>query len=82
MIKLIINKALESNVTLIMATNDRFVMNNVDIKYWSIMQRIGNISKVHNYRNSPDIFKDFEFTGLTNFDFFSTEFYLKGFEDK
>ena len=78
LVKLLIEKAQKTPVQLVMATNDRFVMNNVPLEYWSVMQRIGTVSKIHNYRNSPEIFKKFELTGLNNFDFFSSKYYLKG----
>jgi energy-coupling factor transporter ATP-binding protein EcfA2 len=72
LIKLLIDKAKDSQVQLIMCTNDRFVMNSVPLKYWSIMQRYANESKIHNYRNSKKQFEDFELTGLSNFDFFTS----------
>jgi hypothetical protein len=55
-----------------MSTNDRFVMNNVPLEYWSIMQRYPNESKIYNYRNSRKQFEDFELTGLSNFDFLTS----------
>jgi hypothetical protein len=78
LVKLLIDKAKETPVQLIMATNDRFVMNNVPLEYWSVIQRIGNVSRIYDYRNSPDLFKEFELTGMNNFDFFSSKYYLKG----
>lgn len=82
LIKLLIDKANNSNVQIIMSTNDRFVMNNVPLEYWSVIQRVGNTSKIFNYKNSKKIFDDFEYTGLANFDFLSTEFFIKGFDVK
>ena len=55
-----------------MSTNDRFVMNNVPLEYWSVMQRFANESKIYNMGNSEKQFKDFELTGLNNFDFFTS----------
>jgi len=78
LVKLLVDKAKETPVQLIMATNDRFVMNNVPLEYWSVIQRIGNVSTIYDYRNSPDLFKEFELTGMNNFDFFSSKYYLKG----
>jgi energy-coupling factor transporter ATP-binding protein EcfA2 len=80
LINLLIEKSKKSSVQTIMATNDRFVMNNVPLEYWSVFQRIGQTCKVFNYENSKKIFDDFAFTGLGNFDFLRTEFYLKGFD--
>jgi len=77
LVKLLIEKAKETPIQLIMATNDRFVMNNVPLEYWSVIQRIGSVSRIYNYRNSPELFKEFELTGLNNFDFFSSRYYLK-----
>ncbi len=74
LIKLLIHKAKKSRVQLIMSTNDRFVMNNAPLEYWSIMQRFLNKSKIYNYRNSRKRFDDFELTGLNNFDFFTSNF--------
>ena len=82
LIKLLIEKAQKSSVQLIMATNDRFVMNNVPLEYWSVIQRVGQTCKIFNYENSKKIFDDFTFTGLNNFDFLSTEFYQKGFDQE
>lgn len=78
LIKLLIDKAKKSSVQLIMSTNDRFVMNNVPLEYWSVMQRFPNESKIYNYRNSRKQFEDFELTGLNNFDFFASWFYEEG----
>ncbi len=77
LVKLMIERAKATSVQLIMATNDRFVMNNVPFEYWSVIQRIGGISRIYNYRNSPKLFDDFALTGLNNFDFFSSNYYLK-----
>ncbi len=82
LIKLLIEKAKNSSIQLIMSTNDRFVMNNVPLEYWSVIQRLGEKCKIFNYQNSKKIFDDFIYTGLTNFDFLSTEFYLKGFNEQ
>ncbi len=76
LIKLSVEKAKEINFQLIMATNDRFVMNNVPLEYWSIIHRIKNRSIVFNQSNSPDVFEKFELTGLNNFDFYSSEYFL------
>jgi len=72
LIKLLIDKAKNSRVQLIMSTNDRFVMNNVPLEYWSIMQRFSDHSEIYNYKNSKKRFEDFELTGLSNFDFFTS----------
>jgi hypothetical protein len=40
------------------------------------------LTKLHNTHNSKEIFDDFKFTGLNNFDFFATQFYIEGFGDE
>jgi energy-coupling factor transporter ATP-binding protein EcfA2 len=73
-IKLLTKKAEESKVQLIMATNDRFVMNTVPLKAWSVLQRSRGDFRVFNYKNSKEKFDEFKFTGMNNFDFFATDF--------
>jgi AAA15 family ATPase/GTPase len=82
MIKLLIDKVKNSTVQLIMTTNDRFIMNGVPLEYWSVIERKSGLAKLHNIHNSQQIFEDFKFTGLNNFNFFSTEFYLEGFGEE
>lgn len=81
LIKLLTRKALNNNIQLIMSTNDRFVMNNTPLEYWQIISRIGSTVNIINKENSKKIFDDFEFTGLSNFDFFSTNFFREGFKN-
>ena len=76
LIRLLVEKAEESNIQLIMSTNDRYAMNNVPLKYWSIVNRQGNRSIMINYQTNPKVFDDFELTGLSNFDFFSSNYFL------
>lgn len=75
LIKLLVKKVEQTSTQLIMTTNDRFIMNNVPLKYWSVIQRVGNKSVIFNYFNSKKIFDDFELTGLSNFDFFSSKYF-------
>ena len=75
LIKLLIDKAKGKNFQLIMTTNDRFVMNAVPLKYWSVLIRTRQICKALNYQNSKEIFDEFELTGLNNFDFFASKFW-------
>jgi hypothetical protein len=74
LIKLLMEMAKTNDIQLIMSTNDRFVMNNVPLEYWQLIQRDGGECKIFNYKNSKEIFDDFEYTGLSNFDFLSTDF--------
>lgn len=73
MIHLLRDKAEKSSVQVILSTNDRFVMNEVPLTEWAIVQRNGNHVQIRNYENSKDIFDDFRFTGLSNFTFFEMD---------
>lgn len=74
LIELVMEKAQHSNVQLIMATNDRFVMNHIPIEAWSVLKRVEHGSQVHNYQNSRELFEAFKYTGLNNFDFLAADF--------
>jgi len=82
LIRLLIEAVEKTSIQLIMSTNGRFIMNNVSLKYWSVIQRKGNKSKVFNYSNAKETFEEFLFTGLSNFDFLCTDFYCKPPEKK
>lgn len=82
LIKLLIDKAETGSLQLIITTNDRFIMNGVPLEYWSVIERLPGCSKLYNIYNSKERFEEFEFTGLNNFDFFSSDFYLEGFADE
>lgn len=69
LIDLLRKKADESNLQIILSTNDKFVMNNVPLEEWSVLKREANHVIVKNYSNSKEIFEDFKFTGLSNFSF-------------
>lgn len=74
LIKLIVQKAQKSSVQLIMATNDRFIMNAVPLEAWTLLRRAGKKVQIYNYTNSRERFDEFKFTGLNNFDFFALNF--------
>jgi hypothetical protein len=74
LIQLLRQKAQDSSMQLIMTTNDRFVMNQVPLEDWSVLQRHGGHVQVLNYQNSRDLFEEFKFTGLSNFSFLETDF--------
>ena len=78
LIQHVLQQAKVSKAQVVMSTNDRFVMNHVPLDYWNVIQRHGSVCQILNYANSKDKFEDFKFTGLSNFDFFSTEYLTKG----
>jgi hypothetical protein len=80
LIKYIINKieTLGNNIQLIMTTNDRFVMNNIPLKYWTIIDKNKNGKiEFYNEEKNKKIFNKFKRIGLNNFDFFTSEYYKK-----
>jgi energy-coupling factor transporter ATP-binding protein EcfA2 len=77
LVKLLVERAKNSSIQLIVATNDRFIMNSIPLEYWLVIQRLGNLCKIYSQKNSPQLFNDFKLTGLNNFDFFSSGYYLK-----
>jgi energy-coupling factor transporter ATP-binding protein EcfA2 len=81
-IKLLIEKAETGLVQLIMTTNDEFIMNGVPLEYWSVIERKSGISKLHNTFNTKEKFDQFEFIGLNNFDFFTSNFHLQKFTEE
>jgi AAA15 family ATPase/GTPase len=77
LIKLLIEKAenLKEKIQLVMTTNDRFVMNNVSLDYWTVMDKVDGKINFYCKKTNPDIFERFEDIGLNNFDFFSGGYY-------
>jgi energy-coupling factor transporter ATP-binding protein EcfA2 len=80
LVKLLIEKTEDTGIQLIMATNDRFIMNSVPLEYWIVLERRGGQCIHHNYRNSRGLFDEFALRGLSNFDFFASGFYLRNGE--
>ncbi|GHV16029.1 hypothetical protein FACS1894169_09000 [Bacteroidia bacterium] len=78
-IDMVIKKINNSNMQFFMTSNDRHVMNQISLKYWSVISRDRSRSIFYDYQNSKEIFDDFEYTGLNNFDFLATDFYKEGF---
>ncbi len=74
LIKLLMRKVEDAHVQLIMATNDRFVMNTVPLEAWTLLRRTGPKIQIYNYLNSKEQFDKFKFTGMNNFDFFASDF--------
>ena len=82
LVQVLIAKAEGAGIQLIMSTNDSFIMNAVDIQHWAVIVREGNKISLFNYENSREIFEEFKFTGLNNFDFYASGFFQSGFEDE
>lgn len=82
LIDVLMRKAKDSSVQLLMATNDRFVMNRVPLEVWSVVDRQRNRVEIRNYANSKEIFDKFKFTGLNNFDFLAFDYLHAGTTDE
>ena len=76
LIAVLVGIAERSELQLMLSTNDRYVMNQVPLKYWQILYRQGPSVTVINHRNSASTFERFSRYGLSNFDFFSHKFFL------
>lgn len=72
-VEMTLRKAKGSNCQIVVTSNDRFVMNAVPLENWVVLHREGAVVKAFTARNSPEAFEDFRFTGLSNFDFFSSQ---------
>jgi hypothetical protein len=72
--ELVFNICRDTEIQLIATSNDSFLMDAIDIKYWNILQRTGSIVTALNIKNSEEKFRKFKFTGLSNFDFFSSDY--------
>lgn len=75
LIAVLVEKALRFKVQILMSSNDRFIMNDVPLEYWTVLHREGCVVRPFNYYNSKEMFDEFEYLGLNNFDFFSNEYF-------
>lgn len=73
-IELVRERARETGSQLVMSTNDRFVMNGAPLEEWTVLQRKGNRVVALNHDNSPELFEDFKFTGLSNSSFLELDY--------
>ncbi len=72
--KIIFKRCKENNIQLVATSNDSFLMEVVNIDYWNVLTRNGKIVSALNKFNHPELFENFKFTGLSNFDFFSSDY--------
>lgn len=75
LMKLLLKKTKNSDIQLILTSNDRHLLNAVDVQSWNILEREGGKVRAFNYANSKEAFDDFAMTGLSNFDFLSGRMY-------
>jgi hypothetical protein len=72
---LLFEKIKNSDIQLIVTSNDRFLINAVDMQYINLLERNGHVVDAYNYVNSKEKFDDFRLTGLNTFDFFRGKMY-------
>lgn len=77
LIKLLLEKSTEHSVQILMTTNDRFVMNNVPVESWCILQRRGSEVSSFTIASHKKMFEDFKYSGLSNFDFFRSHAFVE-----
>jgi hypothetical protein len=73
----LIRKATQHQFQLVMSSNDRFIMNDVPLEYWTVLHRKAGVVQAFNSINAKKSFDEFEYLGLNNFDFFSGEHFLE-----
>jgi len=66
--KLLLNKFKNTNIQLIITSNDENLINITDIKDWNVLVREYSKVRAYNYVNSKERFDDFIMTGLSNID--------------
>ena len=75
LIKLILDRAKNSDIQVILTSNDRHLLNAVDVRFWNILERKGAKVRAYNYSNSREAFDEFMMTGLSNFELLTGQMY-------
>ena len=80
-VNLLFEKVKNTEIQMIATSNDRFLINAVDVKYLNLLERNGPVVSSYSYANNKEKFDEFELTGLNNFDFFSRKMYKENKDD-
>lgn len=75
--QLVFDLAETNHIQLVATSNDNFLMDTIDLKYWVLLKREGSTVSSIDHENHPDLFESFRYTGLSNFDFFASDFTIK-----
>jgi predicted ATPase len=67
--RLLFEKTAQAALQLIITSNDRFLINNVDMRNINYLQRKGHSVQAYNYERNKALFDKFILSGLNNFDF-------------
>lgn len=72
--KIVFSYCEKNNIQLIATSNDSFLMDAVDLRYWNVLRREGGKVYSLNWTSNPELFERFARTGLSNFDLLSSNF--------
>jgi len=72
--RLIFDKFRDKGIQFIVSSNDCFLMDVIPVRYWNLLIRENIHIRVCNYKNSKKKFDDFKYSGLSNFDLFSSDY--------
>ncbi|RYC69092.1 AAA family ATPase [Spirosoma sordidisoli] len=72
--KFLFDECQKAGVQLIATSNDGFLMDAIPIEYWNVLRRTGTEITALNAENHLELFQNFAYTGLSNFDFFSSDY--------
>jgi len=67
--RLLFEKTKNIDFQIIITSNDRFLINNVDMKNINFLERDGHVVVASNYENNKEVFDTFMLSGLNNFDY-------------
>lgn len=71
--RILLDECKKYGIQLIATSNEEIMMNIFDISCWNILVRNGNIVYSISNETYPEVFEDFSFMGLSNFDFFTSD---------
>lgn len=72
--KLLFEKYKDTDTQFLFSSNDTYLMDVIPIRHWNVLRRDKNIVKSINYINSKEKFEDFEFSSLSNYELFTSNF--------
>lgn len=72
--KMVFSDCGENGLQVIASSNDAFLMDVIDLSCWQVLRRSGGKVSVINQSTYPELFRDFKMIGLSNFDFFSSDY--------
>ncbi|MEO5357617.1 MAG: ATP-binding protein [Nitrospirae bacterium YQR-1] len=73
--KLVMEKIKNTRIQLIAASNDRFLINAVELGSLNVLERTGHTVVSFSRHNSSEAFDEFTYTGLNNFDLLTGKMY-------